>query len=346
MDFDVKWTDGYVLLLYNVDPSWESVEIDNVSDIVEQMRAALTEEGHSVTPLKVGRSNYVDILDDYDPREYVVFNWCEDLPGIHQGEVVMARMLEKNNFCYTGSPPEVLSLSWNKTAAKKLLNRSRITTPFWRLFSTPRVKDWKKFPAIVKPAYEHCSYGINTESVVFDIAALEERIACILDEYHQPAIVEEFIDGRELHVTLWGNDNIEMLPPVEMDFSAFDNIKDRICTFESKFMPKSLAYEKIELQIPAELDKKQLQQLRRICQRAYRTIGCRDYARIDIRLREGIFYVLDINPNADMSPDATLTYAMEAADLTYGFFASTLVHMAAQRHPFSECIWENTVSAT
>src|SRR4030042_6123772 len=125
-----------------------------------------------------------------------------------------------------------------------------------------------------------------------------------------------------------------MLPPVEMDFSAFDNIKDRLCTFESKFVPESLAYEKIELQIPAELDKKQLQQLRRTCQRAYRAIGCRDYARMGIRLQEGIFYVLAGNPNAAMSPDATLTYAVEAADLTYGFFSRTLVHMAGQRHPF------------
>jgi len=259
MEFDPKWTDGHVLLLYNVDPSWEPEDFKEVFAVVKQMKTALTKEGHFVTPLEVGRSDYVDILNDYDPREYVVFNWCEDLPGIHQGEVMMARMLEKNNFCYTGSPPEILSLTWNKPAVKRLLNRSRILTPFWRLFSTHNVKDWKKFPAIVKPAYEHCSYGITTESLVLDAAALEERIAYILDEFHQPAIVEDFIDGRELHVTLWGNDNIEMLPPVEMDFSAFDNMKDRICTFESKFMPESLAYEKIELQIPAELDKKQLQ---------------------------------------------------------------------------------------
>jgi D-alanine-D-alanine ligase len=346
MEFDLKWTDGYVLLLYNVDPSWEPIEIDNVLNIVGQMRAALTVEGHSVTPLEVGRSDYIDILSEYDPREYVVFNWCEDLPGVHQGEVMMARMLEKNNFCYTGSPPEVLSLSWNKPAAKRLLNRSRIPTPFWRLFSTPHVKDWKKFPAIVKPAYEHCSNGITTEAVVLDARELTERIAHVLEEFHQPAIVEDFIDGRELHVTLWGNDNIEMLPPVEMDFSAFDNIRDRLCTFESKFIPGSLAYEKIELQIPAELDKKQLQQLRRVTQRTYRAFGCRDYARLDVRLKEGIFYILDVNPNADMSPDATLTYAADAAGLNYGFFASTIVHMAAQRHPFSEYIWEDTVSAT
>jgi D-alanine-D-alanine ligase len=131
-----------------------------------------------------------------------------------------------------------------------------------------------------------------------------------------------------------------------MDFSAFDNIRDRLCTFESKFIPGSLAYEKIELQIPAELDKKQLQQLRRVTQRTYRAFGCRDYARLDVRLKEGIFYILDVNPNADMSPDATLTYAADAAGLNYGFFASTIVHMAAQRHPFSEYIWEDTVSAT
>jgi len=343
MEFDLKWTDGSVLLLYNVDSLWEPVELNNVLEAVEQLKAALAQEGHSVVLLEVERSDFVDILKLYDPREYVVFNWCEDLPGTHQGEVIMAAMLEKNNFCYTGSPPEVLSLSWDKAAVKRLLNRSRIATPFWRLFSTPQVKNWKNFPAIVKPAFEHCSNGITPEAVVLDANELGERIAYVLDEFHQPALVEVFIDGREFHVTLWGNGNIEMLPPAEMDFSAFDNIKDRLCTFDSKFIPGSLHYEKIELQIPAELNEKQIQQLKRTSQRAYHAIGCRDYARIDLRLQKGTFYVIDVNPNADMYPDTSLAYAVEAAGLSYGFFASTLVHLAAQRHPFLSSMWENTV---
>jgi D-alanine-D-alanine ligase len=331
----LKWTDGPVLLLYNIDPCWNPTELNNVLELVEQMKSGLRQEGHNVTLLETSGPDIADILTQYDPREYVVFNWCDDLPGIHQGEVIAAEVLEKNNFCYTGSPPEVLSLSWDKAAVKKQLEQYNIATPSWRLFSTPHANDWNNFPAIVKPAFEHCSNGITTDAVVLDARELAERVAYVLDEFHQPALVEDFIDGREFHVTLWGNGTIEMLPPAEMDFSAFDNIKYRLCTFDSKFIPGSLHYEKIEMQVPAVLDEQLFRQIKLTSQRAYHAIGCRDYARIDLRLRQGIFYVLDVNPNADITPDTSLAYAVEAAGLSYGFFASTLVQLAARRHSLS-----------
>ena len=334
MKSDLKWTDRHVLLLFNVDPLWEQAELNNVARVVEQMKAALEQECHTVTILEAGGLDIEDLLTLYDPREHVVFNWCEDLPGIQKGEVVMAEMLEKNKFCYTGSPPDVLSLSWNKAAVKTLLDRYSVATPSWEVFTSPRVDSWRDFPAIVKPSFEHCSNGITTEAVVLTQKELAERVSYVLDGFQQPALVENFIDGREFHVTLWGNGRIEMLPPVEMDFSAFDNIKDRLCTYDSKFVPGSLHYEKINLQIPAQLDEDNIQQLELTSKQAYHAIGCRDYARIDLRLQNGTFYVLDVNPNADISPDTSLAYAVEAAGLSYGYFASTLVHLAAQRHPF------------
>jgi D-alanine-D-alanine ligase len=145
--------------------------------------------------------------------------------------------------------------------------------------------------------------------------------------------VEDFIDGREFHVTLWGNGGVAMLPPAEMDFSAFDNVRDRLCTFDSKFNPSSVHFEKIELRVPAPLDELEYARLRDTAVRAYKVVGCRDYGRIDLRLRNGIFYVLDVNPNADFSPDTSLVYAAEAAGFTYGAAGSQLANFAAQRHP-------------
>jgi D-alanine-D-alanine ligase len=336
MKSDLKWNGWHVLLLFNMDPLWEQAELNNVLGIVEQIKTALEQEGHSVKLLVAGDPDIEDILTPYDPREHVVFNWCEDLPGIQKGDVVMAEMLERNNFCYTGSTPDVLSLSWNKAAVKILLDRSGISTPSWQLFLSPHVNGWKSYPAIVKPAFEHCSNGITTEAVVLNDKELIERVSYVLDRFHQPALVEDFIDGREFHVTLWGNGRIEMLPPAEMDFSAFDNIKDRLCTYDSKFIPGSLHYEKIELEIPAQLNEDQIRHLERTSRQAYHAIGCRDYARIDLRLQKETFYVLDVNPNADITPDTSLAYAVEAAGLSYGYFASTLVHLAAQRHPFPD----------
>lgn len=334
MKSDLKWTDRQVLLLYNVDPEWEQPEINNVLEIAEHMKTALEQEGHSVKLLMADKTKIDDILDPYDPKEHVVLNWCEDLPGIQKGDVVIAEILERNNFCYTGSSPDVLSLSWNKAAVKMILDRQSISTPSWRLFSSPCADDWQDYPAIVKPAFEHCSNGITTEAVVLDRKELTERISYVLERFKQPALVEDFIDGREFHVTLWGNGRIEMLPPAEMDFSAFNNIKDRLCTYDSKFSPGSPHYEQVELKIPAELDEDQMHQLERVSLQAYHAVGCRDYARIDLRLQDETFYVLDVNPNADISPDTSLAYAVQAAGLSYGYFASTLVHLAAQRHPF------------
>jgi D-alanine-D-alanine ligase len=118
-----------------------------------------------------------------------------------------------------------------------------------------------------------------------------------------------------------------------MDFSAFENLKDRLCTFDAKFTPGSTHYEKIETRIPASLDQTQLACLNSTARKAYKALGCRDYARIDLRMDNDIFYVLDVNPNADFSPDTSLVYTAEAAGLSYGAIASCLINLAAQRHP-------------
>jgi D-alanine-D-alanine ligase len=124
-----------------------------------------------------------------------------------------------------------------------------------------------------------------------------------------------------------------------MDFSAFDSVKDRLCTFDAKFTPGSTHYEKIEMRIPASLNQTQLSCLNRTAINAYRAAGCRDYARIDLRMENNLYCVLDVNPNADFSPDTSLVYAAEAAGLSYGVIASYLVNLAAQRHPlFSQKI--------
>ncbi|RJQ74163.1 MAG: hypothetical protein C4519_17095 [Desulfobacteraceae bacterium] len=333
MESERRRTDFAVLLLHNLDPSWEPPDLVTVMESVRAMKTALQEEGHPVVDLPVSSTDLCKILKPFDPNNYIVFNWCEEVFGIPRSDVMVAQTLEDLKFSYTGSPPAILSLSWDKTAVKRLFQKHDIATPSWQVFSSPRAEDWDCFPAIVKPAFEHCSNGITAEAVVLNAKELNERIAFVLETFQQPALVEDFIDGREFHVTLWGNGKVEMLPAAEMDFSALDNIRDRLCTFESKFIPGSMHYEKIEMRIPAVLDEQETRQLKRTAMLAYKVMGCRDYARIDLRLRNGTFFVLDINPNADITPDTSLAYAAEAAGLSYGIVGSTLVNFAARRHP-------------
>ena len=159
------------------------------------------------------------------------------------------------------------------------------------------------------------------------------RIAYVINEFQQPAIVEDFIDGREFHVSLWGNKTVEMLPPAEMDFSAFIDVQDRLCTFDAKYRPDSQAYEKICVRVPASLSETEYKELEQVAQRAYRVIGCRDYARFDIRMRDGVFYILDVNPNPDISSDTSMAFAAELAvnavqgvDFGYAVFFCEFFH--------------------
>ena len=333
MASEKRRTDLAVLLLHNVDPSWELSEIVGVNEVVSAMTSALMQEGHPVVEVPVKHTGLKEILKPFSPESYIVFNWCEELPGIPRSDAMVAEILEDLNFAYTGAPPQILSLSWDKAAVKTLLNENAIPLPRWRLFSAPEPDGWNCFPAIVKPAYEHCSYGISSDAVVMNTKDLIKRISFVRDRFKQPAIVEDFIDGREFHVTFWGNRDIEMLPPAEMDFAAFNNLRDRLCTFDSKFKPGSLHYEKIDIRIPAILSVQETRRLKQTALQAYQVTGCRDYARIDLRLRDGIFYVLDVNPNADLSPETSMVYAAEKVGLTYGAFGSRLINLAARRHP-------------
>jgi D-alanine-D-alanine ligase len=185
----------------------------------------------------------------------------------------------------------------------------------------------------VKPVREHCSIGITPEAVVLNEDALIERIAFVVETYRQPALVEEFIDGREFRVTLWGNEDVEVLPPVEMEFSAFSDLRERLCSWDAKFTPGSRHYTEIRTVAPAPLTAEELRLLEEVSRAAYRAMGIRDYARFDFRLREGIFYLLDPNPNPDISADASLALTAELAGYSYGQMGSRLVRLAAARHP-------------
>jgi D-alanine-D-alanine ligase len=322
-----------VLLLHNIDPAWETDETDQALREVAVFESALREMGQPLTVITVRNADIAACVRDYDPEKYIVFNWCEEIPGVRHSEALVAQILEDLNFTYTGSPPDVLTFCWDKVKVKQLMNLRGIPTPCWRVYDSANTDDWDCFPAIVKPSREHCSFGLTKEAVVMSPDELRAQVAVIIETFRQPALVEDFIDGREFHISLWGNGSVEMLPSAEMDFGAFGDARDRLCTYESKFRPGSCHYEKIGLLLPAPLSEMEHERLRETCILTYQAIGCRDYARFDIRLREGIFYVLDVNPNADVSAEASMACAAEAAGYTYGEMIGHIIGLAAQRHP-------------
>lgn len=294
---------------------------------------SLKEEGLETYIEELADSDLESILDRYNPSDIIVFNLCESLPGVPFSEKKVIEIIEKKGFTYTGNVPEVIDLSYDKLRVKELLSSLGIVVPYGTLLTPEEAEGWNLFPAIVKPSREHCSLTITEKSVVYDIPSLRHQIRIVNKRLNQPALVEDFIDGREFHVSVWNNDIPEILPPAEMDFSAFHEAKERLCTYDSKFLPGSVHYEKIETLIPAPLNEKQLKQLEKIVISAWKGFGCMDYARFDFRLRDDKFYLLDINPNNDISLDTSFSMAAEKKNYSYSQMVKRIVMMAADRHP-------------
>jgi len=322
-----------VLLLYNLDRHWPPDAISEVLDLTNRLSQALLEIGHSTEMVCLEGNNLNHLLNDHRPDQFIVFNWCEEIPGLPRSAAQVATHLEDLGFVFTGADSKALALSQDKRQIKQCLIEKQIATPCWEIYERTHPIDWESFPAIVKPVFEHCSFGITHESVVYDACSLRQQVEYVLDTFHQPALVEDFIDGREFHVSVIGNGRLRVLPAAEMDFSAFPEPSGRLCTYDSKFDPESSDYQLIGLKLPAPLSREEQQLLEATAVAAYQAASCRDYARMDIRLRDGIFYVLDVNPNADLSPDASLALAAEVAGLPYGQLGSLLVNLAAQRSP-------------
>jgi D-alanine-D-alanine ligase len=321
-----------VLLIYNLDPSWPQQDIQNCLDALRALVDALVEIGHPVQEVCVQTAELELALQGFSPDDHLIFNWCEELPGIHPSAHLVAQTLEKMGFIFTGADAQALSLSQDKRLVKKRLKRYGIPTPAWKVYSSTQGLHWKSFPAIVKPAFEHCSYGISRDAVVLSKAELVQRVHYVLDELKQPVLVEEFIDGREFHVGVIGNETLRVLPPAEIDYSSFSDIHDRLCTYEANFDEKSLAYQLTIPKLPVILTDNQLSELENVAVAAYKATNCRDFARLDIRLKNGVFYILDVNPNADITQETSLVKAADLAGISYGQLGSLLINLAAQRH--------------
>ncbi|HPD57074.1 MAG TPA: hypothetical protein P5294_01300 [Smithellaceae bacterium] len=322
-----------VLLLHNLNPEWTSEEISEAEGEVATLGNALNHLGHPIEVVALEDDRLIQRLQDYDPLKHIVFNWCEEIPGIPRSEPRVAAVMERMGFVFTGSPFEVLARSYDKPQVKRLLDEANVPTPPWEVFTTPDVGRWNIFPSIVKLAHEHCSIGIASDSVVTNPVELEHRVAFILEEYKQPALVEEFINGREFLSAVWGNGKISMLPAVEMDYGELTDIHDRLFTYEAKYVSGTRLYDSINMRVPAELDSQAQAELEKVALAAYRATGCRDYGRIDVRYHNGIFYVIDVNPNPDINPLTSMTCAAEEAGYSYGKMGSRIVNLAAARHP-------------
>ncbi len=331
-----------IVVIYNRD--FEGAEADpenkareDVKDVAKDVLRILGLGGFETGELGVTNDIRAAISALVEIKPNVVFNLCESIHGDNRFESLMPLLMDLSNIAYTGSCPFGLSLALRKEKVKDILRGCGVSVARGGLVSAAQdcTRMEVGFPAIVKPAREDASVGICSASVVHNQKALEQRVAFVLENYRQPALVEEFIEGREIYVSVLERVDAEpmVFPFFEIDFSDMPNDRPNIVSFEGKWVEDSVEYkgtrpvrcEGLSPELHAFMSKTALN--------AFRAVGLRDYGRMDFRLSTaGVPYVIDVNPNCDLSDLAGgYSRAAKAAGLSYKELILRIVELALAR---------------
>jgi D-alanine-D-alanine ligase len=302
----------------------------DVIRMAEGVQHALESRGHE-TRLRVVTHQVMDVLVDYDPREWLVFNLVESLLGIADFEPYVLAAYEAMGFSYTAGPSLTHYNCLHKDRAKVIMRAHGIPTPASYVATTANGDLSVALPAIVKPVAEDASIGIPLNAVASTPAELHERVEFIVRKHRQPALVEEYVAGREFYIGVWGNDPVEVLPLSEMDFSRIADPLQRISSYEVKWEEGTALFDATPAVCPADVDEELAERVRDVTRRAYRALGCRDYAHVDIRVRDGRPYLLEVNPACDLSEGMGFARQARAAGYTYPETIDRIARLAAER---------------
>jgi D-alanine-D-alanine ligase len=280
-------------------------------------------------------SGLVDFLVRQRPD--LIFNCCEALCGSARLEMNVAALFEILGIPFTGSSALTLGMALNKSVAKALFVSCGVPTAPWVVLRPHGGMDGAgrlRFPVIVKPLNEDASIGIDTHSIVEDYASLMERVRFVWNEFRQPALVEEFIDGRELNVAVMAasSEQFLTLPISEIIFDGFPG-RHNVLTYEAKWMVDSPYYTSTVPHCPAELPPELQEQVQSVALRAAAAVDLRDYGRIDCRIRasDNAVFVLEVNPNPDISADSGFVRAAHASGRTHASIICEIVERAKER---------------
>jgi len=302
-------------------------------ETVELIAADLEAEGHTVTMLGGGRDFLDKILHE---KVDFVFNIAEGRGTHRSREAQVPSILEMLNIPYSGSDPQCLAICLDKPLTKKLVASEGVSTPNWRVINNRQelrqidTCDFP-FPAIVKPAYEGSSKGIRLTSVVEDAKQAIEVIESLLEKYQQPAMVEEVILGDEVTVGIIGNS-----PPKVLGVMLILP-KQRDSYFIYNLDVKRNYLDLVEYECPAGLEEKALQRIQISSLRAFKTLGCRDFARLDFRISTaGVPYFLEINPLPGLGAHSDLVIMAEKMGWSHRQLISAVLNAARERYP--QCV--------
>lgn len=273
--------------------------------------------------------NLFNRVKDINPD--VIFNLCEGFQGNASHEMHIASLWELLGIPYTGNSALTLGLAQDKILTKRLLEAKRIHTPPYQVFREIPEKVMLDFPLIAKPSHEDASLGIGADAVALTLKELQKKVEHLLRKYNQPILVEQYIPGREFNISLIGSP-ARVLAVSEIDFSALSKHEFRITSYEAKWMPDHPLYQKTPVHCPAHVSDELKKRLEDTASQVYALLRGRDYGRVDIRVDEyDCIYVLEFNPNPDISLDAGFSKALHAAGTAYHEFVNQMVQNALSR---------------
>ncbi|MBZ0177690.1 MAG: ATP-grasp domain-containing protein [Melioribacteraceae bacterium] len=305
----------------------------NISKQIESIKAIVAQKYPDVFQLPISSNiqNAYENLNEIKPD--AIINFVESVDGIADYESFVTGLFDILGLSYTGNNSLTLGNCLDKIRTKHILKSFGISTPNYIHLRRNREVDEKQFnlnfPVITKLISEDASIGISEKSVVNNFSELKKQIKFLFRHYKKDVILEEFIVGREINVSIFGND---ILPLSEIRFDELPADLPKLVTYEAKWAPNSIYYSSTKPVCPAVITKRVEKRIKDVALSAFRALNCRDYARVDIRLNSNYTpFVIEVNPNPDISPDSGFIRSAKNFGFTYEDVIDRLIEFALKR---------------
>ena len=309
---------------------------ETIQDLADTIEA----NGHSVEIINVGEG-IKEILENKKENIDLVFNVAEGLNG-EEREALVPKICEELKIPFTAAGSETAIITLNKAKTKEVLIKNDIPTPKFQIFKDENEKlDNLEFPLLVKPLLEGSSKGIFNENLVNNKNDLKKVMKKVIKNYNQPALVEEFLNGREFTVSVIGYENPIVLPIVEIRFEHLPKGIYPMDSYEAKWIYDNPEFveknpDKDPLKCPAEIDKKLEKRIKETAIKTFKVLDCKDWARIDIRLdKDGVPNILEVNAlpgfMKDPKENSRLPKAAYAAGWSYEKLIGEVLRSAIKR---------------
>ena len=330
-----------IVVLYNTDfdeeQSKQTPDLTSVRDSAKAIAVALHESGHTVELTGVHGVEVYAVLERlHRARPDLLFNLCESMDNDARNEPTFAGLLDLFKIPYTGADLLALASCLHKQRTKEILTAHQVPTPTYRLLRTDADAEGMTFerPWFVKLAHEDASLGITEANVCRTPAELTQRTRELWAEFHEPVLAEHYIEGREVNVTVFGwRDAVTVLPLHEIDFAAMPSDRPRIVSYAAKWDESHVDYAGTKPVPVQNLAPTVAAEIERVAKAAFRAVDLRDYGRVDLRVDDaGTPWVIDVNPNPDISPDAGVARAALAAGMPYQKMVAHIAELALARY--------------